>query len=41
VALAPLGFLLFEPIHFLMERKMLLTIKRRAEDAQGVSRRWS
>lgn len=31
VALAPLGFLLFEPIHFLMERKMLLTIKRRAE----------
>jgi hypothetical protein len=41
VALAPLGFLLFEPIHFLMERKMLLTIKRRAEEAQGVGRPWS
>jgi hypothetical protein len=31
IAAAPLGFLVFEPIHFLMERKMLLTIKRRAE----------
>lgn len=37
VALAPLGLLLFEPIHFLMERKMLLTIKRLAEKAQGVA----
>ena len=41
VALAPFGFLLFEPVHFLMERKMLLTIKRRAEEAQGVGRPWS
>jgi hypothetical protein len=37
VALAPLGFLLFEPIHFLMERKMLLTIKRLAEGGRGVA----
>jgi hypothetical protein len=41
VALAPLGFLLFEPIHFLMERKMLLTIKRLAEEAQGGTGPWS
>jgi hypothetical protein len=38
VALAPLGFLLFEPIHFLMERKMLLTVKARAEGAVTVER---
>lgn len=31
VALAPLGFLLFEPAHFIMERGMLLGIKARAE----------
>lgn len=31
VALAPLGFTLFEPIHFLMQRRMLLTLKVRAE----------
>lgn len=37
VALAPLGFLVFEPIHFVMERKMLLTVKARveAEDSPG------
>lgn len=29
--LAPLGLLVFEPAHFLMERAMLLGIKRRAE----------
>jgi hypothetical protein len=29
--LAPLGFLLFEPVHFIMERKMLLEIRERAE----------
>jgi hypothetical protein len=31
VPLAPLGMLLFEPAHFVMERKMLLGIKERAE----------
>jgi hypothetical protein len=31
VALAPLGFLVFEPAHFIMERGMLLGIKARAE----------
>jgi hypothetical protein len=31
VVLAPLGFTLFEPAHFLMQRKMLLTLKERAE----------
>jgi hypothetical protein len=35
VALAPIGFLVFEPIHFLMQRKMLLTIKQRAEAEQA------
>jgi hypothetical protein len=34
VVLAPIGFLVFEPIHFLMQRKMLLTIKQRAEAAR-------
>lgn len=29
--LAPLDFLVFEPAHFIMERKMLLEIRRRAE----------
>ena len=31
VALAPIGALLFEPAHFIMERRMLLGIKARAE----------
>ena len=31
VILAPLGFALFEPAHFIMQRKMLLTLKERAE----------
>ncbi len=31
IALTPLGLLLFEPAHFIMERGMLLGIKRRAE----------
>ena len=31
VALAPIGALLFEPAHFIMERGMMLGIKRRAE----------
>lgn len=31
VALAPLGLLMFEPAHFIMERRMLLGIKERAE----------
>jgi hypothetical protein len=31
VALAPFGFLVFEPAHFIMERGMLLGIKARAE----------
>jgi hypothetical protein len=32
VVLAPFGFLLFEPAHFLMERKMLLEVKRLATE---------
>lgn len=32
LALAPLGLLLFEPAHFIMQRRMLLELKRRAED---------
>jgi hypothetical protein len=31
LVLAPMGLLLFEPAHFLMQRKMLLEIKRHAE----------
>ena len=31
VALSPLGVLVFEPAHFIMERRMLLGIKNRAE----------
>ncbi len=31
VALSPLGVLVFEPAHFIMERRMLLGIKERAE----------
>ena len=31
VVLAPLGLLLFEPAHFVMERRMLLGVKERAE----------
>ena len=31
VPLAPLGLLVFEPAHFIMERRMLLGIKERAE----------
>jgi len=31
VALAPFGLLVFEPAHFIMERRMLLGIKERAE----------
>jgi hypothetical protein len=31
LVLAPLGFALFEPAHFIMQRKMLLTLKERAE----------
>jgi hypothetical protein len=33
--LAPLQFLLFEPGHFIMERKMMLGIKQRAEALAG------
>ena len=33
VALAPFGLLVFEPAHFIMERRMLLGIKERAERA--------
>jgi hypothetical protein len=33
LALAPLGLLLFEPAHFIMQRKMLLELKRRAEES--------
>jgi hypothetical protein len=31
VALAPFGLLVFEPAHFIMERRMLRGIKARAE----------
>jgi hypothetical protein len=31
VLMAPVGFLFFEPAHFIMERKMLLEIRERAE----------
>lgn len=31
VALAPVGLLVFEPVHFMMERRMLLGIRERAE----------
>jgi len=31
VALAPFGLLVLEPAHFIMERRMLLGIKERAE----------
>ena len=35
VPLAPLGLLVFEPAHFIMERGMLLGIKSRAEGMRG------
>lgn len=38
IPFAPLGFYLFEPAHFVMERGMLLGIRGRAERAQGGSR---
>ncbi|MEW5931812.1 MAG: hypothetical protein AB1941_30450 [Gemmatimonadota bacterium] len=34
LALSPLGLVLFEPAHFVMERRMLLGIKERAEAAR-------
>jgi hypothetical protein len=34
VPLAPLSLLVFEPAHFIMERGMLLGIKKRAERRQ-------
>lgn len=37
VVLAPLGFLLFEPTHFLMERKMLLEMRRLATGQPGTT----
>lgn len=39
VALAPFGLLVFEPAHFIMERRMLLGVKERAE--RGSARRAS
>ena len=38
LALAPLGLIIFEPAHFLMQRKMLLEIKQRAEGGDGAAR---
>jgi hypothetical protein len=32
LALAPLGLIVFEPAHFLMQRRMLLGVKQRAEE---------
>jgi hypothetical protein len=37
VVLAPLGLLMFEPAHFIMERRMLLGIKERAERSAHAS----
>ncbi|HET8623494.1 MAG TPA: hypothetical protein VFM14_08015 [Gemmatimonadales bacterium] len=34
LALAPIGLVLFEPAHFLMQRKMLLEIKRHVESSR-------
>lgn len=39
VVLAPLGFALFEPVHFIMQRKMLLTLKERAERGRAPASR--
>jgi hypothetical protein len=36
MSLAPIGLLLFEPAHFIMERGMLLGIKARAEGASRI-----
>lgn len=35
IAITPLGLLVFEPAHFIMERGMMLGIKRRAEGRKG------
>jgi hypothetical protein len=35
-----LGFTLFEPAHFLMQRKMLLTLKGRAEHPSSRTSAW-
>ena len=35
IAITPLGLLVFEPTHFIMERGMMLGIKRRAEGRRG------
>lgn len=37
VALAPLGLMVFEPAHFIMQRAMLLGIKKRAERAWALA----
>jgi len=34
VTIAPLGLLVFEPAHFIMQRSMLLGIRDRAEQAR-------
>ena len=38
IALAPLGLLMFEPAHFIMQRRMLLGIKERAEHRRPAPR---
>jgi hypothetical protein len=37
IALAPIGLLVFEPAHFIMQRRMLLGIRDRVEKARGAS----
>ena len=37
VALAPVGLMVFEPAHFIMQRGMLLGIKKRAERTWGMT----
>ena len=38
LALSPLGLMVMEPAHFIMERRMLLTIRDRVESARRVGR---
>ena len=41
LALSPLGLMVMEPAHFIMERRMLLTLRDRVESARGTERRRS
>ena len=41
LALSPLGLMVMEPAHFIMERRMLLALRDRVESAGGTERRRS